>query len=781
MISLDEYLKVVEQEAGVGYWKVDLVNNTIFWSDRVFTIHGVTPEQYTPDLQSAIEFYHPDDRYLVEDALAEAISTKGPFSFELRLVQKDPRESVRWVRSNGHVKLGVDDEPIGLYGVFEDISEEKAQEEKFQILLYGAHVGLWDWDIEQGLFTINETTAKLLKIEVGPTVLEHVTIDQYLTGIHQDDRLAVKQALHHAIHDEEGLFDVEFRSLNGEGAYQWVRSIGKIIERKANDVPRRMVGQLIDISDSKKANEDLLHALEMAEINARLAEEANRSKSSFLATMSHEIRTPMNGVIGMTSLLKDTNLDAEQQDYVNIIRTSGESLLTIINDILDFSKIEAGKLILEEHPFDIRSCVSEAIDLIAPLASSKRVELLYYVDDTVLSVVKSDVTRVRQILVNLLSNAVKFTEEGEIFVSVSAEPLKDAWYRIKFSVMDTGIGIPPDRLANLFDAFSQVDASTTRKYGGTGLGLAISAQLARLLGGELSVESELGIGSTFHFSIVAPAEASSVQLDFTALKGRTALIVDDNETNRRILSSTLESWNMKPLAVSSGTEAFMLINHQNQFDVAILDYQIPEMDGLTIAQTLKNHKLASDVPIIMLSSMGDRLTQSSDLIQKWLSKPIKPDQLHHALASIFGSSSFREKHHEIEKQKVREVFKSLHILLADDNRINQKVALKMLDRLGCRVDVVGNGQEALHACQMIPYDIVLMDIMMPELDGIEATLLIRKATDLHQPIIVALTANALEEDRKRCFDAGMNDYLSKPIKAEQLEETLLRWIPEPEL
>ena len=781
MIEFDQYHQLVEQEIGIGFWKVDLVKNTLFWSERVYAIHAVTPEEYTPELQSAIEFYHPDDRHLVEEALAYAIENKNSFTFELRLVQKNPFESVRWVRSKGRIKLGPEDDLVGIYGIFQDISEEKAKEHQLQLIRYGAHVGLWDWDIEHSIMTISDTTARLLKIENEELAPLMITKREFVENVHPDDHDKVQQALECAFQNDNYLYDVEIRSLNALGEYQWVRSIGKVIERKADNSPRRMVGQLIDISESKKAQAELANALSLAEINAQLAEEANRSKSSFLATMSHEIRTPMNGVIGMTSLLKDTTLDAEQQDYVSIIRSSGESLLAIINDILDFSKIEAGKLVLEKHPFDLSSCVGEAIDLLAPVASQKEVELLYYIDQTVLPVVKSDVTRVRQILVNLLSNAVKFTEKGEVFVSVSAEQTDTDTYTYTFSVMDTGIGIPADRLESLFDAFSQVDASTTRKFGGTGLGLAISAQLAQLLGGELTVESEEGIGSTFKFSIVASAEPSPLQYDFSVLENKKVLIVDDNKTNQKILTSLLESWGMRPFAVSSGTETLMLINHENHFDVAILDYQIPEMDGLMIAHTLHNHKLANDLPIIMLSSIGDRQMFYNQHINHWLAKPVKPEQLHNILATLFGSTLCEPRESNKNNLETKELFRSLHILLADDNRINQKVALKMLDRLGCRVDTVGNGEEAIRSSRMIPYDFILMDVMMPELDGIEATRRIRAAKDLHQPIIIALTANAMEEDRQKCLAAGMDDYLAKPIKADQLEEMLLQWIPEMEL
>lgn len=531
-------------------------------------------------------------------------------------------------------------------------------------------------------------------------------------------------------------------------------------------------------AELEKTNKELQEALikEKDLANARdKAIDSSQLKSQFLANMSHEIRTPMNGVIGMTSLLMDTHLTEEQRDFVNIIRTSGESLLTIINDILDFSKIESKKLVLERHPFELRTCVEEALDLVVSAASAKGLELLYFIEDDVPPIITSDITRLRQILVNLLSNAVKFTDTGEVFTSISAKPLGKNKYRIQLAVKDSGIGIPEDRIASLFDAFSQVDASTTRKYGGTGLGLAISYQLAKLLGGGIRVESTPGQGSTFYVSITAVAAGKPIDVDFEVLKDKHVLIVDDNATNRKILAALTTSWGMTPVVVPTGAKVLELINQGNTFDVALLDYQMPQMDGITLAQTLAHHAVASTLPMIMLSSIGHRQTTSEDLFKGWLTKPIKPDQLHRTLAGVFEVSDqpapepSASPSHQNENAGVR-------ILLAEDNAINQKVAVRMLKRLGYRADVVANGMEVLSALKQIKYDIILMDVMMPEKDGIETTRQIRSQLTTHQPTIIALTASAMEEDRDNCLAAGMDDYLSKPIKPEMLEAVLTRWV-----
>jgi PAS domain S-box-containing protein len=685
---------------------------------------------------------------------------------------------------------------VGLRSSVQDNTARKHQElrlqavtERLQLAAESGQIGIWDYDLGQGKVVWDDLMLGLYglaPVDFGGTCAT------WLALVHPEDRDRLGEMLA-ADQTQLDAFDLSFRIIRPDGAERELRARARV-RRDATGRVHRVVGVNWDITDERRAQAEIAHArdeaerlntelkatVSRAEILAKEADAATRAKSEFLANMSHEIRTPLNAIIGMSGLLLDAKPTGDVREFAETIRTSGDALLGLLNDILDYSKIESGHLELEHVAFDLRECIESSIDVLATRAAEKKIDLLYWIDVDAPPSILGDVTRLRQIVVNLLSNAVKFTAQGEVFVNIGVVAyLPDGSARLNVAVRDSGIGIPADRMDRLFKSFSQVDASTTKHYGGTGLGLAICKRLVELMGGRIWVESIPGNGSTFAFEIVvepAPmAEPSPAGNGPTDVDNRRALIVDDNATNRRILCLQLGSWGLLPTGVATGAEALARIGRGEPFDVAIFDLQMPGMDGHQLTAKIRELRTAAQLPVIMLTSLGRAAAAPELGIAAHLSKPVKPATLFNLLVEVFHGRKV-PRTTSVDPGSAGELLAQSHpltILIAEDNAVNQRVAKLMLQRLGYEADFAADGREAVKAVEKKTYDLILMDMQMPELDGPGATREICALLPKSRPRIVAMTASASSTDRDLCLAAGMDDFVTKPVRLQDLRKTLL--------
>ena len=724
-------------------------------------------------------YVDPNRRGEFIKAMAEQGAVRG---FESEIFRKD--RTTMWISENARAVKDASGAIQYYEGMVEDITERKRlegelhhSEQSLSALINNIDDSIWSIDTKYRLLTFNAVFAHLFEgqyhthIKVGDVILDHLPKEWHAEDIALYDRALAGEKFiierRFQYEAEERYYEISYNPIHTNDQVSGVAVFSK------------------DITERQRAHIALQQAMVAAE-------SSNRLKSEFLANMSHEIRTPMNGVIGMTDLLLMTDLTHEQREFARTVRISGESLLVVINDILDFSKIEAGKLDLEITDFDLREAIDSTMDLLAAQAHSKGLELAAFIRPEVPLELRGDPGRMRQIVNNLVGNAVKFTSSGEVVVTVSRVSETPTHARLRFEVRDTGIGIDEKGIQRLFKAFSQADGSTTRKYGGTGLGLAISKKLVEMMNGQINVKSDMGKGSTFFFE--AEFEKQTIALKSVVhqdLSGLHVLVVDDNATNREILDHHTRMWKMRAALAESGEQALAMLREQagkDPFELAILDMQMPEMDGLMLGETIKADPAIASVRLVMLTSLGNQMDAEAMKkagIEACVLKPVKQSRLFNRIAEVMAG------HRPLARKKTQTTTltmkapvvvpgaakKPTRILLAEDNIINQKVAVGLLNNIGYAADVANNGLEVLAALDLRPYDLILMDCQMPELDGYETTGRIRTRADVKGIRIIAMTANAMRGESEKCLEAGMDDYMSKPVRLETLREMLNRWMP----
>jgi two-component system, sensor histidine kinase and response regulator len=783
--QLEKALRVSEERTRAildriedGCFEVELSDEGryLFVNDAFCRITGYSAAEMLG--KSYKEFFGADTIRLLDAGYRSVFLTGQPLkAFEYALTRKDGTK--RYVEESVSLKKDSHGRPVAFIGIRRDVTERKLAEERVRVSeeRYGAILeqiedGYFEVDLRGRYEFVNDAYCRILRCSPSEMVGK-----SYKNIVPPHQIPLVYEVFHKVYETGEPVKSFEYETVRPDGSAIFVED-SVSLKRDRKGQPVGFHGIVRDITERKQTEQELAKAKQAAEA-------ANRTKSTFLATMSHEIRTPMNGILGMTELLLDSELTLEQREHLALVKLSADSLLLIINDILDFSKVEAGKLEFESIPFDLRESLGETMKALSHRAHQKGLELIYDVEPGVPESVVGDPTRIRQIVFNLIGNALKFTERGEVVLQVEQESRDTDSVFLHFSVSDTGVGIPADKQETIFEAFSQVDGSMTRRFGGTGLGLTICARLVEQMGGRIWVVSELGKGSTFHFTALLMVQKAPLvrpaPIPPSQLHDLPVLVVDDNYTNRRVLQGMLSRWGMKPTAVEGGKAALRTLEDagraEHPFPLLLLDGQMPEMDGFALAEQIQGRPELAGAIIMMLTSagsLGDAARCRELGISAYLVKPIRQRELLEAICLVLQKSEPKKVRKLVTRHTLREERHRLRILLAEDNRVNQTLAARLLEKRGHAVTIVEDGKAALAALEAGAFDLVLMDVQMPEMDGFEATAAIRakeRSAGGHIPII-AMTAHALVGDEARCLAAGMDGYISKPIRTSELFTTI---------
>ena len=790
----EDLLARTGEAARVGGWELDLRSGVVRWTAQTRRIHEVSAD-FVPTLDNVFEFYPAAAAEQLRAAVAACRSEGAPWDLELPFVTAQGRQL--WIRVQGRAELERG-RAVRLSGPFQDTTARREVEEavrrerrRLEYVIEGTRAGTWEWQVQTGDVVVNDYGVQMLGY--APHEFRLISKDHWWSLVHPDDVDRARGMLRAHLTGLCPYVDQEFRVRHSDGHWVWVQQRGKAVDTGAGGVPRLVAGTVLDVTERRAADDRLRETnrqLTEAESRARhladVAEAANRSKSEFLANVSHEIRTPLNGVLGMTALLRDTPLEPDQRRLVDTISTSGELLLGVINDILDLSKIEAGRLDIRPEAFVVRDLLEGLAASLAIRAHQAGLELVCLVEPAVPHVLVGDAARLQQVLTNLAANAIKFTHAGAVVVRVSPFLVLGREATLRFSVQDTGIGIPADKVETIFDKFTQADGSSTRRYGGTGLGLPISRQLVELMGGTIGVVSREGAGTEFSCLVpfglpetVTPPPAAP-----PILQGVPVLVVDDHHAHRELLSSMLSGWGMAPATTADGPSALGLLRDAaaagRPFKAVIVDAVMPGYDGPTLEALIRGDGALGSPVLVRMVPLGMRVDAPGEARPDGVVvKPARHVEMRRVLCDVIGGVTAPPPVVASPPRSRQARRAAARVLVAEDNLVNQRVALGMLSKLGVEADVAGSGIEAVRAIDGAAYDLVLMDVQMPDMDGLEATRVIRETAAVerrpHVPI-VAITAHAMQGDRERCLAAGMDDYLSKPLSLAGLESMLDRWL-----